>query len=77
MQEDSEGSDLYAVPVKRRQRKTEELPPGWEKHEERPPSWIRHLNGNICWEDFVCPPEHKVMPPSCILYMHPQELKKQ
>jgi hypothetical protein len=33
LQEDSEGSDLYAVPVKRRQRKAEELPPGWEKHE--------------------------------------------
>ncbi len=35
-QEDSESSDLYAVPVKRRQRKGEELPPGWEKHEVRP-----------------------------------------
>jgi hypothetical protein len=38
-QEDSESSDLYAVPVKRRQRKGEELPPGWEKHEVRRPSW--------------------------------------
>ncbi len=38
-QEDSESSDLYAVPVKRRQRKGEELPPGWEKHEVRSPSW--------------------------------------
>ncbi len=54
-QEDSESSDLYAVPVKRRQRKGEELPPGWEKHEVRPPSLEKELvSKKIFGSGFLC-----------------------
>ena len=26
-------NDIYALPIRRRQKKKEELPPGWERHE--------------------------------------------
>lgn len=42
--EDSESSDLYAVPVKRRQRKGDELPPGWEKHEDGDGFYYWHIS---------------------------------
>ena len=28
-------NDTYALPIRRRQKKREELPPGWERHEVR------------------------------------------
>ena len=34
-QQRSVNNDMYALPIRRRQKKREELPPGWERHEVR------------------------------------------
>jgi len=49
-------NDIYALPVKRRQKRKEELPSGWEKHEDSDGAYYWHIKSGTIQRQ---PPQHE------------------